>query len=135
MTSSDFFPVVRTITSKSRIGPKSLSMVDTIRILSPVLDSRMQRTACVALASAIALLVSTTASAALREYRVHFEPSPSSSAAGYTLHIGPNAGNYALDFDLGAPPEQGGTVIYAVDLEDSTDLFVALRAYDASGVQ
>jgi hypothetical protein len=119
----------------NRVGPKSLSMVTTIRNSSPVPDSRMQRAACVALASAIALLVSTTASAALREYRVYFEPSPSSSAAGYTLHIGPNAGNYALDFDLGTPPEQGGTVIYAVDLEDSIDLFVALRAYDSNGIQ
>jgi len=110
-------------------------MVKLIRLSFPVSDSRMWRTTCVALASAITLLVSSTASAALREYRVHFEPSPSSSAAGYTLHIGGDTGSYAVDFDLGAPPEQGGTVVYAVDLEDSTDLFVALRAYDSAGAQ
>jgi hypothetical protein len=79
--------------------------------------------------------MSTTASAVLREYRVHFEPSPTSSATGYTLHIGPDTGDYSSDFDLGAPPVDGGTVIYAVDLEDSIDLYVALRAYDSVGLQ
>jgi len=83
----------------------------------------------------IALLVPTSASASLREYRVHFEPSPSLSATGYTLHIGSTSRSYSLEFDLGAPPVEGGTVIYAVDLEDSIDLFVALRSYDAGGVQ
>ncbi len=82
----------------------------------------------------IALLTSTSANAVMREYRVYFEPSASSSAAGYTLHIGPDTGEYPLDFDLGAPLS-GGTVIYAVDLEDSIDLFVAVRAYDSNGLQ
>ena len=97
--------------------------------------SRVRRAARVAFCSAIVLLVSTTASAALREYRIQFQPSSSVSAAGYTLHIGPETSNYSLEFDLGAPPVEGGTVIYAVDLEDSIDLFVALRTYDVNGVQ
>ena len=97
--------------------------------------SRVRRAARVAFCSAIVLLVSTTASAALREYRVQFQPSSSVSAAGYTLHIGPETGTYSLEFDLGAPPVEGRTVIYAVDLEDSIDLFVALRTYDVNGVQ
>ena len=110
-------------------------MVNPIRRSFLVFRSRVVRAACLASGLAIALLISTTASAALREYRVNFEQSPSPSATGYTLHIGPDTGNYTLEFDLGSPPAQGGTVIYAVDLEDSIDLFVALRAYDSSGVQ
>jgi hypothetical protein len=110
-------------------------MVNPIRRSFLVFRSRVVRAACLASGLAIALLMSTTASAALREYRVNFEQSPSPSATGYTLHIGPDTGNYTLEFDLGSPPAQGGTVIYAVDLEDSIDLFVALRAYDSSGVQ
>jgi hypothetical protein len=110
-------------------------MVNLIRYSIPVLNSRVRRTTCVVSGVALALLMSTTASAVLREYRVHFEPSPTSSATGYTLHIGPDAGNYSSDFDLGAPPVEGGTVIYAVDLEDSIDLYVALRAYDSVGLQ
>lgn len=69
----------------------------------------------------------------LREYRVHFEPSPSPGAAGYTLHIGEQSRSYPVEFDLGSPPASGGTIIYAVDLEDSVDLFVAVRAYDVAG--
>jgi len=110
-------------------------MVNLIRHSSPVSFLRIRRTACVVLAATLPLLMSTTAGAVLREYRVHFEPSPSSSATGYSLHIGPDSGSYSLDFDLGSPPEQGGTIVYAVDLEDSVDLFVALRAYDSVGVQ
>ena len=110
-------------------------MVNLNRSSSSVLFSRVRRAACVVSGAALALLMSTTASAVLREYRVHFEPSPTSSAQGYTLHIGPDAGAYASDFDLGAPPAEGGTMIYAVDLEDSIDLYVALRAYDSVGLR
>jgi hypothetical protein len=78
-------------------------------------------------------LASTTATAALREYRLQFAPSPSPEAAGYTMHIGQSSGSYAAVFDLGSPPPSGGTIVYAVDLEDSIDLFVSLRAYDSEG--
>ena len=113
-------------------------MVTLIPHLSLVPYSRLRRVPGVVrvmLVAAIAMIVSSTASAALREYRVQFEPSASSSAVGYSLHIGSEAGTYSLEFDLGAPPVEGGTVIYAVDLEDSIDLFVALRAYDSNGIQ
>ncbi len=83
----------------------------------------------------VLVLSASVSSAALREYRVHFQPSPSPTTAGYTLHIGPAPGNYQANFDLGAPPVQGGTVVYAVDLEDSIELYVALRAYDSSGAK
>jgi hypothetical protein len=111
----------------------------TISSFAGFLPSRSQRvvSACLGLAVAllIALLASTTASAALREYHVQFMPSESVSATGYSLHIGTTAGNYEANFNLGSPPVAGATVIYAVDLEDSADVFVALRAYDAAGLQ
>jgi subtilisin family serine protease len=81
----------------------------------------------------LALIVALPAGAVLREYRVQFAPSPSSTVDGYTLHIGEQSRSYPVEFDLGAPPASGGTIIYAVDLEDSVDLFVAVRAYDGSG--
>jgi len=81
----------------------------------------------------LGLLLALPAGAALREYRVQFAPSPSPEVDGYTLHIGEQSGRYPVEFDLGAPPASGGTIIYAVDLEDSVDLFVAVRAYDAAG--
>lgn len=64
---------------------------------------------------------------------MQFAPSPSTTVDGYTLHIGQQSRAYPVEFDLGAPPASGGTIIYAVDLEDSVDLFVAVRAYDAAG--
>ena len=64
---------------------------------------------------------------------MQFAPSPSAAVDGYTLHIGEQSRSYPVEFDLGAPPASGGTIIYAVDLEDSVDLFVAVRAYDDSG--
>ena len=82
-----------------------------------------------------AAILATPASAALREYRVEFAPSVSASAAGYTLHVGMVSGDYDMTFNLGAPPSSGGTVVYAVDLEESIDLFVALSAYDSIGLR
>jgi hypothetical protein len=79
------------------------------------------------------LVVPTSAWAAMAEYRVQFEPSPTPDAVGYTLHIGTTSRDYTVDFDLGSPPVAGGTIVYALDLEDSVDLFVALRAYDDVG--
>lgn len=97
----------------------------------PVGKKWLRRVAIVA----ISCLMPTVASAAMREYRMSFEPSPSPEAVGYTLHIGPAAEDYATEFDLGSPPVAGGTVVYAIDLEDSLDLFVALRAYDTNGTR
>ena len=117
-----------------RPGPKSLVMVITIPHSSKFLRSCSRRAVVAFSGMALAFLVSTTASAALREYRVEFLPSTSSSATGYSLHIGTSSRNYEANFNLGSPPASGGTVIYAVDVEDSTDVFVALRSYDAAGL-
>lgn len=110
-------------------------MVTTILHSSLFSHSRSRFAPVAALAFALAMLVSAPAMAALREYRVEFAPSSSTAATGYTLHIGSASRNYSTDFDLGSPPAAGGTVIYAIDLEDSVDLFVALRSYDGVGAQ
>ena len=96
--------------------------------------SRRHRAGRTLAAGVFATLVAAPASAALREYRMHFQPSPTAGVAGYTMHLGTNSGAYATEFDLGLPPVAGGTVVYALDLEDSVELFVALRAYAAGGV-
>ena len=94
---------------------------------------------CLGLASLLvaplSVILAGNAHGALLEYRMTFMPSTSSQAIGYTLHIGQSTGVYDVDFDLGSPLASGpgGTVVYALDLEDSTDLFVALSAYDAEG--
>ena len=85
-------------------------------------------------AGALATLVAAPASAALREYRMQFQPSPTAGVAGYTMHLGTAAGTYPTQFDLGMPPAAGGSVLYALDLEDSLNLYVVLRAYGAGGV-
>ncbi len=95
--------------------------------------SHPQRVAVALMGLAFALFASTSAGAALREYRVQFAPSQSASATGYSLHIGTASGSYEANFDLGSPPMTGLTVIYAIDLEDSADTFVALRSYDSAG--
>jgi hypothetical protein len=78
---------------------------------------------------------SATAQAALHEYMMVFDPSPSANAVGYTLHIGQSPGEYDVDFDLGNPgtSEAGATIHYSLELDDASDLFVALAAYDAAG--
>ena len=110
-------------------------MVLTISYTTRSLRFRSPRVLVAFIGLAVALLASTSASAALHEYRVQFAPSPSASVVGYSLHIGTTSGAYEANFDLGSPPPTGFTVIYAIDLEDSSDAFVALRAYDAAGRQ
>lgn len=95
--------------------------------------TRRHRAARTLAAGVVATLVAAPASAALREYRMHFQPSPTAGVAGYTMHLGTTTGAYATEFDLGLPPAAGGTVVYALDLEDSVELFVALRAYGGAG--
>lgn len=85
-------------------------------------------------AGALATLVAAPASAALREYRMQFQPSPTAGVAGYTMHLGTSAGSYPTQFNIGMPPASGGSVLYALDLEDSVDLYVVLRAYGTGGV-
>lgn len=85
-------------------------------------------------AGALATLVAAPASAALREYRMQFQPSPTAGVTGYTMHLGTAAGSYQAQFDMGLPPASGGSVLYALDLEDSVDLYVVLRAYGSGGV-
>lgn len=64
---------------------------------------------------------------------MQFAPSEDGRVAGYTLHVGRSPGVYESEFDLGSPPDAGGQIVYALDLEDSVDTFVALRAYDDQG--
>lgn len=85
-------------------------------------------------AGALATLASAPASAALREYRMQFQPSPTAGVTGYTMHLGTSAGTYQTQFDLGLPPAAGGSILYALDLEDSVDLYVVLRAYGSGNV-
>ncbi len=96
-------------------------------------ESRRRSALFAATLFSLATLAAPSASAALREYRLQFAPSPSDDAAGYTMHVGLESGNYVGEFDLGSPPPQGGEIVYSLDLEDSVDLFVALRSYDLSG--
>ncbi len=99
--------------------------------------SHLPRVVCGLFLSALFVSAVTpeTSRAALQEYEVHFAPSPDGRAAGYLLHVGLDAGSYDTEFDLGAPPATGGRIVYAVDLEDSVDLYVALSAYDDRGVE
>jgi len=109
--------------------------MDSLTRSSLIVAARLvERLKTLLVATAIAFCLPASAWAALVEYHIHFEPSVSSAAVGYTLHIGMASGDYSNDFDLGSPPAEGGTVIYAVDLEDSVDLYIALQAYDAAGV-
>lgn len=91
------------------------------------------RAARAVVAGALAALVASPAAAALRQYRMQFQPSPTAGVAGYTMHLGTKSGTYVSQFDLGMPPVSGGTINYALDLEDSVDLYVALRAYSSTG--
>ncbi len=56
------------------------------------------------IAGALATLVAAPASAALREYRMQFQPSPTPGVAGYTMHLGTAAGSYPTQFNIGLPP-------------------------------
>jgi len=116
-------------THEAMDASKSLPMV-----LPRVFEPRFRLWMSIALA-VMACSLPAAARAGLSEYRIHFASSPSARAAGYTLHIGKSSGNYSMEFDLGDPTASEGTIVYAVDLEDSVDLFVALRAYDELGAQ
>jgi len=96
--------------------------------------SRGGLAACTLAAAALANLASAPASAALREYRMQFQPSPTAGVTGYTMHLGTSPGTYQTQFDLGLPPAAGGSVLYALDLEDSVNLYVVLRAYGSGSV-
>ena len=63
--------------------------------------SRGGLAACTLAAAALANLASAPASAALREYRMQFQPSPTAGVTGYTMHLGTSPGTYQTQFDLG----------------------------------
>lgn len=116
--------------AKSRLLAPELVAAADLRPASLSLGRSVARTLA---AGALATLVASPAAAALREYRMQFQPSPTAGVAGYTMHVGTTSGNYQNQFDLGLPPASGGNVNYALDLEDSVDLFIALRAYGSAG--
>jgi len=70
-----------------------------------------------------------TARAQLRDYTVRWLPSPSSGVEGYQLSVGTTSGSYDSTFDLGLPVQQNGELRFAMELEGSVDLHLALRAY------
>ena len=108
-------------------------MEHATRLSSLPFSRRIARSTALLGGLGLSVIAPSSAHSALSEFRVEFEPSASTHAAGYMMHIGTETGDYASDFDLGNPTASSGTVIYAVDLEDSVDLFVAVSAYDGSG--
>jgi len=69
------------------------------------------------------------AHAGLRDYTVRWLPSPSANVEGYELSVA-EVGGAAANFDLGSPAEQGGEIRFAMEVEDTVDLELKLRAYD-----
>lgn len=76
-----------------------------------------------------ALVCVAAAEAELRDYTVRWLPSPSPGVEGYELSVGTASGDYGSTFDLGLPAQQNGEFRFAMELEGSIDLHLALRAY------
>jgi hypothetical protein len=77
-------------------------------------------------------IASTPAPAALRDYTVKWIPSQSASVEHYMLSVGSSAGSYTAEFDLGLPEAVGGQMQYVMELEDSVDLYLSLRAVNTA---
>ncbi len=73
------------------------------------------------------------ASAAYQTYHIHFTPSPSPTAVGYTLHLGATSGEYIADLDIGQPDEGQNLIVYQASFNAASDLYVAISSYDAAG--
>lgn len=69
------------------------------------------------------------AQAALRDHTVRWLPSPSQGVEGYELSVATTSGQGETVIDLGSPAVQSGEMQLAVELEDSVDLRLRMRAY------
>lgn len=81
------------------------------------------------LASVVACTFATAARAELRDYTVRWLPSPSPGVEGYELSVATESGQTDALFDLGLPAQQGGEMRAVMELEDSVDVHLRLRAY------
>ncbi len=99
----------------------------------PTISIAIARAALVLCVGFVALGSGAPAHAELRDYTVRWIPSPSDGVEGYELAVGTSSGATASTFDLGLPAEQNGQIQSVMELEDSVDLYLRLRAY-GSGV-
>jgi len=81
----------------------------------------------------VLLLAAGSAEAAERDYTVRWLPSPSVGVEGYELSVRPVGGAVGASFDLGHPAASSGVMSRTIQIDDTEDLVLALRAY-GSGV-
>lgn len=98
------------------------------------MDFPVCRTAAVGVAimALCAALSPSTADAALQIRTVRWTPSPSPGVTRYLLSVGTSAGSYMSELDLGLPVSSNGEMRVTVSLDDSVDLYIALRAANSS---
>jgi hypothetical protein len=134
---------VRAITKRRRPHPEPVDMSNTtLPTLSRRFahdDKRRQYALHTTLLTgafafvALGMLVPASASAAPREYYIHFQASPSESVVGYTLHLGQDSRTYDQNLDIGHPPDDNSQILYSAVIEDSVDSYFAVSSYDALG--
>lgn len=86
------------------------------------------------LTSAMALLGAGAASAAPHDYLIRWTPSTSSGIGTYVLAVGTASGQYDVELDLGIQPVAQGEMQTVVQLDDTVDLHLALRARSQAGL-
>lgn len=68
-----------------------------------------------------------------RDVAIRWNPSPSEGVVSYVLSIGTSSGSYTSQVTLSNPIVSDGVWSQTVQLEDSADQYLALRALDDQG--
>ncbi len=105
-------------------------MTDSTRPLFVLLPTSLF---ALALTLGALLLGASAAHAALRDHTVRWAPSTTLGVSRYVLSLGTAPGVYSAQLDLGHPTAAGGQMESLIEVEDSVDLYVSLRAENGAG--
>lgn len=88
-----------------------------------------------ALVAALALSGLLASPALARTEQMQWQHGDLSVVSGFKIHVGSSAGSYQQTIDVGIPTVASGTFEHDLTIPDGDDIYVAVTAYDGSGVQ
>ena len=83
----------------------------------------------------LALAALLTAPALARTEGLSWQHGDPSVVTGFRVHVGQASGSYQQVIDVGIPASSGGTFSHTITVPDGDDVYVAITAYDANGLE
>ena len=87
-----------------------------------------------AIALTVLLIVGASAASARTE-QLRWQHPSAASVAGFKVYVGNAAGVYQTTLDVGMPAPASGVFSYALQVPDSSTVFVSVSAYGPTGLE